>query len=204
MKQSTPAIQEISSRPLKSVSDTSRDNVAAGSAPSTTSKARDPWVVREINGHRVGGGLIRQPAKQKLAIAAESPTKSTAPEASKDANTSDPTPFDIMTVSSSKPPVSLFEFTRAWNAKSSARDQWALLQVGAIVQGSYDDADIIRRTFLPHHLIPYFSHSWSRRCLCPSFRCSSLCSATPLLLRRRWSGSTCYNCPKYLGSSLST
>ncbi|KAG9044160.1 hypothetical protein FS837_008712 [Tulasnella sp. UAMH 9824] len=144
--ESPSLMSAVSSRSIK-------DSEAAGPSSSTSTpktsassnsrtEPRDPkFETREINGHKVGGGIFRsslQAPPESLSAQDTSPTPQIQPSSTTNVP-AEPNPAAPLSEPSSlsrsqvnpptKAPANLYDFIRAWNAASSADGKWKLINL---------------------------------------------------------------------------
>ncbi|KIO24216.1 hypothetical protein M407DRAFT_77238, partial [Tulasnella calospora MUT 4182] len=142
----TPSLMSaVSSRSIKTSESTGSETAPATStSPDSRSKPRDPkFETREINGHKVGGGVFR--SKVQTHDPPESPSapdSSVTPKLPPSSATNlpvkpNPTATSSESLSLSRPqtnpptkaPTNLYDFTRAWNSAPSADGRWRLINL---------------------------------------------------------------------------
>lgn len=124
---------------------------------------RDPWEVREVNGHRIGGGIIRRAAvssnpmgetnpgniKNERSSGSASPSSKPATPSGPD-NSASASTFDVERMAATAPTPTLFDFTRSWNNSKDLEGKWKTLQVSS---NSY----FWKIGFLAHISVPDYS-----------------------------------------------
>ncbi|KAG8977537.1 hypothetical protein FRC05_001395 [Tulasnella sp. 425] len=130
----------ISSRPIKTSE--SADSATARTtptAPDSLSKLRDPKTeTREMNGHKVGGGIFRYKGQRDSSPSNPSQTPKTVASSSatnpSERTRASETSSKRLTLSPSqtgqpKAPATLYDFGRLWNTEPSAEGKWQLINL---------------------------------------------------------------------------
>ncbi|KIO25622.1 hypothetical protein M407DRAFT_208441, partial [Tulasnella calospora MUT 4182] len=142
----TPSLMSaVSTRSIRTSESTESETAAATSTPpDSRSKPRDPkFETREINGHKVGGGVFRSKVQkdapaESTSVQDSSPTPKILPSRATNLPAeSNPAATSSESSSLSRPqthpptkaPVNLYDFTRAWNAQPSVDGKWRLINL---------------------------------------------------------------------------